>query len=83
VNFPNIQAPHLREGRRLLNVHKNVPGVLGEINSIVSRKGINIHSQLLSTDEEIGFLLMDFEAGADEAFKEIGALDTNIKTRLL
>lgn len=83
VEFPNIQAPAQIRGRRLLNVHKNVPGVLGDINSIVSKAGINIHSQMLSTDEEIGFLLMDFEAGADEAFKEISALETNIKTRLL
>ncbi len=83
VNFPNVQANPMIQGRRLMNVHKNVPGVLGEINSIVSKKGINIHSQLLSTDEEIGYLLMDIEAGANEAFNEIGSLSTNIKTRLL
>ncbi len=83
VNFPNVQASKTIQGRRLMNVHKNVPGVLGEINSIVSQKGINIHSQLLSTDEEIGYLLMDIEAGAHEAFNEIGSLSTNIKTRLL
>lgn len=83
VQFPNIQASVNIQGRRLLNVHKNVPGVLGDINSIVSKKGINIHSQSLSTDEEIGFLLMDIETGAEEAFQEISALSTNIKTRLL
>ncbi len=83
VNFPNVPASMTIQGRRLLNVHKNVPGVLGDINSIVSQKGINIHSQSLSTDEEIGFLLMDIEAGATEAFNEIGSLSTNIKTRLL
>ena len=82
VEFPNIQASPIR-GRRLLNVHKNVPGVLGEINSIVSQAGINIHSQLLSTDEEIGYLLMDIEEGHDEAFEKVSQLSTNIKTRLL
>lgn len=83
VNFPNIAASSNIKGKRLLNVHKNVPGVLGDINSIVSKKGVNIHSQLLSTDEEIGFLLMDIEAGANEAFNEIRQLTTNIKTRLI
>ncbi len=83
VEFPNVQAPPAIRGRRLLNVHKNVPGVLGDINSIVSRAGINIHSQTLSTDEDIGYLLMDIEEGVNEAFNEISSLKTNIKTRLL
>jgi D-3-phosphoglycerate dehydrogenase len=83
VEFPNVQVSKDIRGRRLLNVHKNVPGVLGDINSIVSQAGINIHSQMLSTDEEIGFLLMDIEAGHNEAFDEISSLKTNIKTRLI
>ena len=83
VNFPNIQPPKQIRGRRLLNIHKNVPGVLGDINSIVSQAGINIHSQLLSTDEQIGLLLMDIEIGHNQALKKIGELPTSIKTRLL
>ena len=83
VDFPQLQPPKEIRGRRLINVHKNVPGVLGDINSIVSQAGINIHSQLLATDEHIGFLLMDIEAGHDQAFEKISQLDTNIKTRLV
>ncbi len=83
VDFPNIQASKEIKGRRLLNVHRNVPGVLGDINSIVSQAGINISSQMLSTDEEIGFLIMDIEAGHNEAFDKISQLPTNIKTRLI
>lgn len=83
VEFPNLQPPNTIRGRRLLNVHKNVPGVLGEINSIVSNAGININSQLLATDNEIGYLVMDIEAGFDEAYEQVSQLDTNIKTRLL
>ncbi|MEM7646021.1 MAG: phosphoglycerate dehydrogenase [Pseudomonadota bacterium] len=83
VEFPNLNPPQQIRGHRLLNVHKNVPGVLGDINSIVSQAGINIHSQLLATDDEIGFLLMDIEKGYQEAFEKISQLETNIKTRLL
>ncbi len=83
VEFPNVQpAPTIR-GRRLINVHKNVPGVLGDINSIVSKAGININSQLLSTDDEIGFLLMDIESGHKEALEQISHLKTSIKTFLI
>lgn len=83
VEFPNIQPPAQIRGHRLLNVHRNVPGVLGDINSIVSNAGINIHSQLLSTDDEIGYLLMDIEKGHQEAFSKVNALSTSLKTRLL
>jgi len=83
VEFPNVQSSPEIKGRRLLNVHKNVPGVLGGINSIVSQAGINIHSQQLSTDEEIGYLIMDIETGHVEAFEKINQLPTSIKTRLV
>ena len=83
VDFPNIQVSKDIRGRRLINVHRNVPGVLGDINSIVSKAGINIHSQMLSTDDEIGFLLMDIEKGHEQALDEISQLSTNIKSRLI
>lgn len=83
VDFPNLQAPQKIRGNRLLNVHKNVPGVLGEINSIVSQAGVNILSQLLATDNEIGFLLMDIEKGHEEVFEQVQKLPTSIKTRIL
>ncbi len=83
VEFPNVQPTAQIRGRRLINVHKNVPGVLGEINSIVSKAGININSQLLSTDDEIGFLLMDIESGHKEALEQISHLKTSIKTFLI
>ncbi|MCB0379063.1 MAG: phosphoglycerate dehydrogenase [Bdellovibrionales bacterium] len=83
VGFPNIQPSTEIRGNRLLNIHQNVPGVLGDINSIVSAAGINIHSQFLATDEKIGYLIMDIEKGHQEAFDKISKLKTSIKTRLL
>ena len=83
VNFPQIQAAPRPSCKRLLNVHKNVPGVLGEINSIVSEAGVNILSQHLGTDDSIGYLLMDIEAGQDAVCQQISKLTTSIKTRVL
>lgn len=59
VNFPKIDMQQTRGAHRFLNVHKNVPGVLKEINRIVSESGANILGQSLSTDAEIGYLVMD------------------------
>jgi D-3-phosphoglycerate dehydrogenase len=86
VNFPQIEAPRLQQGavkvRRILNVHRNEPGVLGEINSLVSNAGANIQAQFLSTDENIGYLVMDVEEVNGKALaKKIEGLSRSIKTR--
>lgn len=84
VNFPNIDAPLVPDAHRLVNVHKNVPGVLSEINSIVSKAGANIKAQYLSTDPHIGYLVMDMEkADADIVAKQVKQLATSICTRVL
>lgn len=84
VNFPQVDLPIHRGARRILNVHRNEPGVLGEINSIVSKAGANIQAQFLSTDNEIGYLVMDVEkADADPLSDEIRKLRRSIKTRIV
>lgn len=84
VNFPNVDLPILHQDcHRIINVHRNVPGVLGDINTIVSEVGANIQAQSLSTDNSIGYLVMDIEkAEADEVMKRISQLATSIKTRV-
>lgn len=85
VNFPNVDLPVLHQDcHRLINVHENVPGVLGDINGIVSDVGANIQAQTLSTDSNIGYLVMDIEKGeAGEVAARISKLPTSIKTRVL
>lgn len=85
VNFPNVDLPVLHKGsHRIVNVHKNVPGVLREINGIVSEVGANIEAQSLSTDQNIGYLVMDMAQGeAQTVSTRIAKLETSIKTRVL
>jgi D-3-phosphoglycerate dehydrogenase len=88
VNFPQVEPnrPNQDGGRvrRILNVHRNEPGVLGEINSIVSEAGANIQAQFLATDESIGYLVMDVEeANAKSLAKKIEGLKRSIKTRVV
>jgi D-3-phosphoglycerate dehydrogenase len=84
VNFPEIELPQARGTHRILNVHRNVPGVMRDVNSIISDKGANIHAQLLSTDPQIGYLIVDLDQDVSHAVKDaISALATNIKTRIL
>jgi D-3-phosphoglycerate dehydrogenase len=84
VNFPQIEVPITKGAHRILNVHKNVPGVLRDINKIVSDNNANIRAQVLSTDPEIGYLVMDLDHDvSNDVKKQIAALPTSIKTRIL
>jgi D-3-phosphoglycerate dehydrogenase len=84
VNFPLVDVPQARGTHRILNVHKNVPGVLGAVNRIVSEHDANIRTQVLATDPAIGYLVIDLEHDvADAVGDAIGALPSNIRTRVL
>lgn len=82
VNFPQIEMPRDKDTVRILNVHRNVPGVLRDVNRIVSEHSANIHSQMLSTDADIGYLIMDLDHEvSEEVYTSIAGLATSIRTR--
>lgn len=84
VNFPQIEVPVTPGAHRILNIHKNVPGVLRDINKIVSDKNANIRAQVLSTDPDIGYLVMDLDQDVSiDVKREIASLPTSIRTRIL
>jgi D-3-phosphoglycerate dehydrogenase / 2-oxoglutarate reductase len=84
VNFPQVEFPQAARTHRLLNVHKNVPGVLRDVNRIVSDRSANIHAQVLSTDPNIGYLIMDLDQDVvGDVCRDIAALPTNIRTRVV
>lgn len=84
VNFPNVDLAIKHGTSRILNVHRNEPGVLGEINGIISEAGANIEGQYLSTDETIGYLVMDVHSSqAAQLADKIGKLKRSIRTRVV
>lgn len=84
VNFPQVELPVVKDSHRVLNIHKNVPGVLSAINSIIAEMGVNIKAQFLATQNDVGYLIMDMGSDASATVKaRIDALETSIKTRLL
>jgi D-3-phosphoglycerate dehydrogenase len=84
VNFPQVDTPPIPHTHRILNVHRNVPGVLRDINRIVSELGANIHAQVLGTDKDIGYLVMDLDQDVSrEVTRQVAALETNVRTRIL
>jgi D-3-phosphoglycerate dehydrogenase len=84
VSFPQVELPQTPGKHRILNVHKNVPGVLRDISQLVSDKGANIAAQVLATDPDIGYLVMDLDQDLSHDVKNaMAALPTSIKTRIL
>ncbi len=82
VNMPELDQGQVHTGSRLVNIHKNVPGVLKDINRILSEYGANIQSQSLKTDSELGFLVVDLDQPiTDDLVRSIDGLKTSVRTR--
>ncbi|HEY9136208.1 MAG TPA: phosphoglycerate dehydrogenase [Pseudomonadales bacterium] len=84
VNFPEASLPTHSGNHRLLHIHKNVPGVLSQINNIFSENKINIAAQYLMTNEKIGYVVIDVEAEySDLALQKLKKIEGTIKSRVL
>ena len=84
VNFPEVSLPSHPGKHRLLHVHQNRPGVLSEINRIFSDNQINISAQYLQTNEKIGYVVIDLDAGSSErALEKLAQVPGTIRTRVL
>ncbi|MEP6946297.1 MAG: phosphoglycerate dehydrogenase [Acidobacteriota bacterium] len=81
---PALSLPPIGGTHRILHIHKNVPGVLGQINSRLSKAGINIVGQYLKTNEEIGYVILDIDTKLSaEAFEILKGIKGTIKARMV
>ncbi len=67
VNFPEVTLPGHPDSHRLLHIHRNMPGMLSQINEIFSRQGINIDGQYLQTNPTIGYVVVDVSTSQAQA----------------
>lgn len=84
VNFPQVALPSHPNAHRILHVHKNIPGVLSEINNVFSQNNINIIGQYLQTSEHIGYVVIDVSADcSDTALEKVLEVTGTIRARIL
>ena len=63
-------------------MHQNVPGVLRDVNRVIGDANANIHAQLLSTNADIGYLIIDLDTdAATSVVQGLRALPTTIQAR--
>lgn len=81
---PSVSLPPQAGTHRILHIHKNVPGVLGEINSRLSVNGINIVGQYLKTNEEIGYVILDVDSKLSaEALELLKQINGTVRARMV
>ena len=81
---PPVSLPPQAGTHRILHIHRNIPGVLGEINSRLSDRGINITGQYLKTNDEIGYVILDVESKlSKEAFELLKDVPGTVKARMV
>jgi D-3-phosphoglycerate dehydrogenase len=81
---PELNLPPQAGTHRILHIHENIPGVLSEINSKLSEKGINILGQFLKTNDEIGYVILDIDTEiSQKAFAILKEVKGTIKTRMV
>jgi phosphoglycerate dehydrogenase-like enzyme len=84
VNFPEVALPAHPDKHRLLHIHENVPGVMSEINRVLSENDINISGQYLQTNEKVGYVVIDVDkAYGPQALEALREVNHTLRTRVL
>jgi D-3-phosphoglycerate dehydrogenase len=83
VNFPKISVPRSWSGTRILHIHKNVPGIMRDINRIFGESDININAQYLQTNSKLGYVITDVSSVTDKIVEQLRAIANTVRVRVL
>lgn len=80
VNFPNIALERSPGTSRIAIINQNVPGMLGQILSILAERDINVIDMLNKSRADVAYNLIDIEGpSSDDTIKDICAIEHVIK----
>jgi D-3-phosphoglycerate dehydrogenase len=84
VNLPQVALPPAPGTHRLAHLHKNVPGVMAAINSVLADHQVNVEAQLLGTRGELGYALTDIGIDyADAVLARLREMSETVRLRVL
>ena len=82
VNFPEAVMARQEGTHRLVIVNRNVPNMVGQVSTIVARRGQNIANLLNKSRGELAVTLVDVEGGISaEVLEELRAIDGVMSAR--
>ncbi len=82
--IPSLALPPQEGAHRILHIHNNVPGVLSQINTLLSKNNINIVGQYLKTNDQIGYVVLDVDKSLSKhALDLLRGVKETIKVRML
>jgi D-3-phosphoglycerate dehydrogenase / 2-oxoglutarate reductase len=100
VNVPQVELPEQAlqhaEGHeagdgvdtnrrhRILHFHKNVPGVLSKMHTLIAALGANVAAEYLQTKDDVGYVVLDVDpTDGVKVFEGIKTIPETIRARLL
>lgn len=86
MNIPELLIENQNSNHtRIVNIHKNVPGMLYKINNILAKCEINIIMQNLKSNQDVSYLVLDIAGNAmnELILKEINSIENVIFSRIL
>jgi D-3-phosphoglycerate dehydrogenase len=80
VNFPNLALERSSGTSRIAIINQNVPGMLGQILSVLAERDINVIDMLNKSRADVAYNLIDIEGPvSDDTIKDICAIEHVIK----
>ena len=91
VSLPALEVPPpsgqgIRS--RIVNIHRNIPGMLSKITRVIAESDVNIVGQSLATLDDVALLFIDIPVAtvdpkAEELESAISGLEHSVRTRLV
>ena len=80
VNLPSISEPR-STSHRICLIHKNVPGMLAKLTSIIADTGINIENLVNKARGDLAYTMIDTNSNVDE--KALNEVENIIRVRVI
>ena len=81
VNYPDVNCGPKESAKRVCVLHKNIPGIINKITSVISNSNSNIVNFINKSRGEYAYSVFDVDGEADE--KAIANLESIIRVRVI
>ena len=83
VNLPDVSQPRVG-GRRICMIHKNTPGAISAITSILTTARLNIENMVNKSKKDVAYTLLDVTGDVTpDLTSKLAGIDAAIRVRIL